>query len=126
VVIVSPAHRVRAIEARKLVARARERGSVLVQVESPSQSPQSAPRNRQSRTLPLFEAELRLTVLGARWHGVGKGHGHLSARHVMVELSGRRGASRSRRADLFMPYEGHEDTEGSEGSEPFAGSDIDW
>jgi hypothetical protein len=48
-------------------------------------------------------ADIRLTVGRAEWMGLGEGHGHLRARKVEVEAGGRRGASRPRRAVLWLP-----------------------
>jgi hypothetical protein len=88
VVVVGPSHRVRAPDARRLAARARERGTVLVQLAG-----------RQ----PGLEADLRLTVTEVDWQGLGRGHGHLEARRLVVEASGRRRAARPRRAELWCP-----------------------
>ena len=93
VIVVGPAHRVRAADARRLAARARERGTVLVQ----------AGGRRASSSAPGLDADLRLTVLASRWQGLGAGHGHLQARRLTVEATGRRRASRPRRAELWLP-----------------------
>jgi hypothetical protein len=47
--------------------------------------------------------ELRLGVVGSRWSGLAQGHGHLRARRLTVEASGRRGLARPRRVDLLLP-----------------------
>jgi hypothetical protein len=87
-VLVRPSHWVKPGDARRLAARARERGAVLVQAGGRSG----------------FEgSDLRLTVLEARWTGLGEGHGHLQARHLVVEVAGRRELSRPRRAGLWLP-----------------------
>jgi len=93
VVVVGPGHRVRAADARRLAARARERGTVLVQ----------AGGRRATGSAPGLEADLRLTVVAAQWQGLGDGHGHLQARRLTVEASGRRRAARPRRAELWLP-----------------------
>jgi hypothetical protein len=79
--------RVRPGDARRLGARARERGSVLVPVgfEWPE-----AP-------------DVSLTVDAGRWEGLGAGHGHLQARRVRVGATGRRDAARPRATELWMP-----------------------
>jgi hypothetical protein len=83
---------VRSADARRLVARNRERGTVLVVLEhSGSRWPE----------VPDF----RLSVAGARWEGLGCGHGHLRRRRLDVLVSGRRAASRERRATLWLPGE---------------------
>jgi hypothetical protein len=88
VVLLAPAHRVRAVDARRLAARARERGSVLVQVGGPARS--------------NLECDLRLTTGRVRWHGLERGHGHLQARRVQVEANGRRRAARSRQIEVWL------------------------
>jgi hypothetical protein len=79
--------RVGAADGRRLQARLRERGSVIVVV------------GQQGG----LEADLSLTVVDAVWEGVGRGHGHLRTRRVDVELTGRRAAARTRRASLWLP-----------------------
>ncbi len=81
--------RVRAVDACRLVARARERGAVLVVVGDRPAWPEAS--------------DLTLTVEAARWEGLGCGHGYLQARLVDVTAVGRRGAARPRRARLWLP-----------------------
>jgi hypothetical protein len=81
-------HVPRAGDARRLVARVRERGSVLVAVGG---------------ELPGERSPLRLTVTAASWQGLGDGWGHLQGRRVTVEASGRGEAARGQRADLWLP-----------------------
>jgi hypothetical protein len=95
VVLVGPTHRVRAPDARRLAARARERGTVLVQLR-----PSDTVGGRRADGL---DADLRLTVVEARWQGLGQGHGHVQARRLTVEVDGRRRANRPRRAELWCP-----------------------
>lgn len=78
---------VRQAEARRLTARARERGAVLVQL---------GPGWPEG-------ADLALQVTAARWEGLDDGHGHLRARKVRVERSGRGEAAQPRRVDLWLP-----------------------
>jgi len=92
VIVVGPSHRVSAGDARRLAARARERGTVLVQVGA-----------RRGTPVPGLDADVRLTVIESHWQGLGDGHGHLRARRVVVETTGRRRASRPRRAELWLP-----------------------
>ena len=84
--------RARAADARRLAARARERGTVLVVVEAAG-SAGSWPE----------APDLRLQVVGAAWSGLGAGHGHLRARRVEVAVAGRRAAGRERRVGLWLP-----------------------
>jgi hypothetical protein len=73
-------------QARRLAARARERGAVLIPL-----GPWPEP------------ADLRLAVTASDWHGLGQGHGTLRARRVEVAATGRGPASRERRALLWLP-----------------------
>lgn len=79
--------RVRPADARRLSARARERGAVLVPVRA---SWPQAP-------------DVALTADHGRWEGLGDGHGHLSARRVRIGATGRREAARPRSVELWLP-----------------------
>jgi hypothetical protein len=93
VVLARPVHRrVGAADTRRLAARARERGSVLLRLGSPGAWPEAA--------------DVSLTVTATRWEGLGQGHGHLRARRAVVEAGGRRGFDRPRRAELWLPGPG--------------------
>ena len=92
VVVTAPPARVRAGEARRVTARLRERGTVMVQAGG--KAPPGAP------------AEVSLAVTGVRWEGLGAGYGRLSARRVSVERTGRGAASRPLAVDLWLP--GHD------------------
>jgi hypothetical protein len=87
-VLVTPRAKVAAGDARRLAARARERGTVLL-VHAGSGWP--AP------------ADLRLTVLRAEWQGLERGAGRLASRFVELEVSGRGAATRGRRTELWLP-----------------------
>lgn len=89
VVLVGPA-RVRPSDARRVAARARERGAVLVPVDA--RWPEAP--------------DVILTGADTRWEGLGAGYGHLLARQVAVEAIGRRDASRARSAHLWLPATG--------------------
>jgi hypothetical protein len=73
-------------QARRLIARARERGAVLVPLGAWSEP-----------------ADLRLTVTSSTWQGLGQGHGRLQARRVGVLATGRGAATRERRTLLWLP-----------------------
>lgn len=88
VVLVQATHRVRNRDGRRLAARTRERGSVLVQVGSGGWTE---------------GADVTLEVTDSQWEGLADGHGHLRARRVTVVGGGRREASRPRRAELWLP-----------------------
>jgi len=72
---------------RRLQARGRERGSVLVAVGGTGG----------------FEPDLRLRAEVAGWDGLEPGAGHLQGRRVVVEAGGRRAAMRPRRTLLWLP-----------------------
>ena len=83
VVLVRPPHRLRQADARKLIARARERSAVLVPLG------------------PWDGADMRLEVASARWHGLGQGDGHLQGCRMDVVAAGRRAAAREKRAVVW-------------------------
>jgi hypothetical protein len=87
-VATGPALRLRPADARRLVARVRERGGILLAVGG---------------DLPGERSPLRLTVTEAHWEGLGAGWGHLQGRRVTVETAGRGDATRPRQADLWLP-----------------------
>lgn len=71
--------------ARRLSARARNRGAVLLTAGS----------------WPGTEVELRCAA--ANWSGVDDGYGYLAQREILVEATGRRGAARTKRVPLLLP-----------------------
>jgi hypothetical protein len=86
VVLVRPPARLKQGDARRLMARARERGSVLVAAGPWGDG-----------------AEVRLSASVVGWEGIGRGHGRLEARRVVVTAEGRGAAARPRRAELWLP-----------------------
>jgi hypothetical protein len=86
IVVLQPPGRIRPDAARRLAARVRERGGVLIPLEAWPEPP-----------------EVRLTVTRARWQGLGAGHGHLRTRMVEVVVSGRHAAARERGDALWLP-----------------------
>jgi hypothetical protein len=86
VVVLGPAaQRVRPGTARRRVARLQARGAVLVAVEA-----------------PVFGADLLFEVGGARWQGLGSGHGIATGRVVEVTVAGRR-VPQQRHAQWWLP-----------------------
>jgi hypothetical protein len=85
-VVAWPPPHLAAADGRRLTARLRERGAVLLVVGATS-----------------LEATVRLRPLGPSWSGLERGHGRLAARQVTVEVSGRASASRSRQHRLLLP-----------------------
>ena len=86
-VLVDPPASLPAQLVRRLQARARERGAIVLALA----------------THPGLSADLVLTTTGARWHGLADGSGHLQARQVEVEATGRGEAARRRQAVLWLP-----------------------
>lgn len=93
IVLVRPRRRIGAADARRLTARARERGSVLVVLDGGSHGNTAWPD----------APDVALSITSSEWHGIGNGHGHLSARRVHVEATGRRAAARTRHVSLWLP-----------------------
>ena len=93
IVFGSPRHRVVPSEHRRMSSRARERGSVLMEL-----SDSTATRHRAQ-----LQYDLSLVVQPVGWHGLGNGHGCLQARSVDVEVSGRRIGGPNRRARYELP-----------------------
>ena len=88
-VVLCPPFPPRQAMARRLVARTRERRSVLVVVAGRVGWPDPP--------------DLRLTISGASWDGAGTGEGFLSRRRMTVTASGRRSAARPRHRQLWLP-----------------------
>jgi hypothetical protein len=74
--------------ARRLSARARHRGAVLLPFG------------------PWPGADLELSCEYTGWTGLGDGHGHLRRREVVVRARGRGAAARPARANLLLPGPG--------------------
>jgi hypothetical protein len=88
-VAIAPGARVRAADARRLAARARQRGAVLLPFGVPPGGWEGA--------------DLRLSLAGADWTGLGAGWGHLAGRRALVRAEGRGG--RPRQARVWLPHE---------------------
>ena len=88
-VVLCPPFAPRRAMVRRLVARARERRSVLVVVPGRAGWPDPP--------------DLCLSVGEARWDGVGTGEGFLSRRQMTVTASGRRSAACPRNHQLWLP-----------------------
>lgn len=85
IVVVRPPGPVTAPLARRLAARARQRGSVLISYGS------------------WAGAEFTLRVAGQRWHGLEAGRGRLRARELTVVGAGRGAATRPREVRMWWP-----------------------
>jgi hypothetical protein len=88
IVMLADAQRVSAGQTRKLIARNRERGSVLLRVGGPAWPD---------------AADLRFDVGEPAWTGLGAGHGHLQARQVAVQVAGRRHRGAPRTHQILLP-----------------------
>lgn len=87
VVVVGPGARLVDADRRRLMARARDRGSVLLS------------------TAPWPGAGCVLTVEGGRWTGVGDGDGRLRAHELHVTRTGRGSAGRAQDLRVVLPLE---------------------
>ncbi|MEQ8840497.1 MAG: hypothetical protein RIB98_05920 [Acidimicrobiales bacterium] len=87
VVLVGPGVRIRPADLRRLSARMRERGSVLIRLGA----------------LDEPGVDIGLRIVESEWSGLGIGHGLLRVRRVRVESSGRGSAARPRGAALLLP-----------------------
>ena len=90
VVVVAPRGRVPDGDVRRLAARARQRGAVLV--------PYGA--------VAWPGVDLRLSTASRGWEGLGEGFGHLRARRVVVRGEGRGAAARARELRVWLPAPG--------------------
>ena len=89
VVLLRPPNPTSAHLQRRLLARLRERNSVLVSVGA--------------GTLSGMSPDVRLIGTDSVWEGLGWGSGHLRSRHVHVRAEGRRLAGQSRHATVWLP-----------------------
>ena len=112
IVVVRPPARVRVGDARRLMARARERAAVLMVLDG------SGGLGRWPEG-----ADVRLEVTGSRWAGLGVGHGHLQEREVEVTVTGRRGATRPRSTRVRL-VPGAPMVAAGDGGPPVAGGEV--
>ncbi len=89
-------------DARRLAARARERGSVLVPVQAWSAAAGRGASPRANGWPVAADVRLR-TVASSGWVGPAAGAGHLAARRVEVAAGGRGAAARECRVNLWLP-----------------------
>jgi hypothetical protein len=93
ILLLAPGGRVRPADARRLTARVRERGAVLVVLPSAGRHNDGWPE----------ATDLHLRVDAARWEGLKDGAGHLQSRVLDVVATGRRAAARPRRGRVWLP-----------------------
>ena len=97
IVLMGAGIRLGAADQRRLAARLRERGSVLIQPGGKALG--GAGLGGEA----LGGADVRLQVVSSRWSGLGDGWGLLRSRRVSVRAQGRGAASRPRSLDLLLP-----------------------
>lgn len=101
VVLVGPEVVLAASAVRRLRARARERGSVLIRVQ-PNHARRAGSQHRTADDR-WDGPELSLRSRVVRWSGLGRGWGHLDGRLLEVAASGRRQSAGGRRELLWLP-----------------------
>jgi hypothetical protein len=99
VVVVGPGTHLADSDRRRLMARARDRGSVLLS------------------TAPWAGAGTVLTVEGGRWTGVGEGDGRLRAHELQITRTGRGSAGQAQDLRVVLPLEVGTDPYGIPGAE---------
>jgi len=94
IVVIHPSPRAREADMRRLSARARERSAVLLVTGN---------WEAAHHTSAWPGAQMGLTVIDQRWHGLGAGHGYLQAHELEVQSLGRGAAVRPRRTTVWLP-----------------------
>ena len=102
VVLVGSGLRFRLADLRRLSARLRESGSVLIQIGSSRiESSKIGSSRIESSKGPGVDVGVR--VMTSQWSGLGDGHGLLRSRKVEVQTQGRGAAARARAVSLLLP-----------------------
>jgi hypothetical protein len=89
----------RAADLRRFQSRARERGTVLVILDTP----EFAGSGAGGRAREPLSSDVSIDASVVRWYGLHAEAGHLRARQVALVASGRRGAARRVRRRLWLP-----------------------
>ena len=107
VVMVGPGLRFRPADLRRLSARLRESGSVLIQIGSSrigsSRIGSSRIGSSQIESSKGPGVDVGVRVMTSQWSGLGDGHGLLRSRKVEVQTQGRGAATRTRAVSLLLP-----------------------
>ena len=107
IVLLGSGIRLGAADHRRLAARLRERGSVLIRLAGDGSHGAGVwtggARSSSGRVGDLHGADVGLWVVSSRWSGLGDGWGLLRSRHVSVRVQGRGAAGRPRSVDLLLP-----------------------
>jgi hypothetical protein len=98
VVVVEPPAPAPDAQIRRLAARLRERGTVLIVAGSAGRAGAGADRG-----LAWPGCEVQFAVTSSQWSGLGDGHGYLAKRQVTVEASGRGVGWQPRTTNLWLP-----------------------
>lgn len=95
----------RAVEIRRVTARMREQGSVLLLVDPGLPRATSAPMSRSmlSQSTDNWSPDVVLRIGSPQWSGVGQGHGLLRHRRVVIEAAGRGRSARPRHLEVLLP-----------------------
>lgn len=112
IVLIRPPAHLRHGDARRLRARTKERGAVLIPVLDGARSISQSWAEG---------ADIRLCVADGAWEGTGTGDGRLCHRQITVATGGRGAAARESRIRLALPAT----PEAPGASSAFAGSDAD-
>ena len=107
IVLLGSGIRLGAADHRRLAARLRERGSVLIRLGGDGSHgagvSSGGARSSSGRVGDPHGADVRLQVVSSRWSGLGDGWGLLRSRRVSVRAQGRGAAGRPRSVDLLLP-----------------------
>ncbi len=99
IVLLTPPGRCRSGDARRLAARARQRGSVLI-ICPPEQHANHSSGHRSPAMNWPESTDIDLEVVAIEWLGLRRGHGRLRERTVSIVASGRRLSGPARRISL--------------------------
>lgn len=98
VVVVGSGLRFRRADHRRLTARLRESGSVLIQIRSSTVGSSTVGSSTVGSGV-----DVGIRVMASQWSGLGSGHGLLRSRKVEVRSQGRGAASKARAVSLLLP-----------------------
>lgn len=107
IVLLGSEVRLGAADHRRLAARLRERGSVLIRLAEGRRHGMGVwtdgARSSSGRVGGPHGADVRLQVVASRWCGLEDGWGLLRSRRVSVQVQGRGAAGRLRTVELLLP-----------------------
>ena len=106
IVLVGSGIRLGMADQRRLAARLRECGSVLIRLggdELGGGSWRGGARSSRQMAVDPRGVDVCLRAVSSRWSGLGDGWGLLRSRHMLVRAQGRGAASRPRTVELLLP-----------------------